>query len=204
MSFDYVNAQDRLAGLEDRLCMYVDIPVPPGTFEDTQRVFTGVLYDLARYYRAHVDEVRRVSGAESVDAENNRVLFFRAHRRSGWYVGKDGKGRPGFFKIVYHDKNHPRKSAVGPSGEHDPVASGIVDQDDHIRWKRTDDQGEERYLDVRVMKCLEVKIGPRANFSGLCIVEDFSTGLREKLQRVAQSIKQLRPEVAIEIVYRQR
>lgn len=197
MNYDFIDARDRLAGIEHKLCVFVSIPVPPGSFEDTQRVFTGVLYDLARFYRAKVDEIRRViAGIDAVDAEANRVLFFRAHRRAGWYGGKDGAGRPGFFKFVFQDK---RKERDTREGDVDLVASGVVDEDDMIRWKRVTDGGEERYLVVRVMKCLDVQIGSRPRFSGLLIVEDHHPRLVEKLQRVSQSIRQVRPEVTVDL-----
>lgn len=197
MDYDYVDARDRIAELDKKLCLYIDIPVPEGTFDDVQRTFTGVLYDTARYYRAHVDEVQRVSGVGSASAIENRVLFFRAHRRSGWYLGKDPNGRAGFWKLVFHDK--PKQRGAGNSFEPTPIASGIVDNDDHIRWRRTTEDGDERYLHVRVMKCLGCAIGRRNPFSGLLVVEEHSPTLLEKLKRVAASIRSLRPEVTLEI-----
>ncbi len=197
MDYDYVDARDRIASLTDKLCLYIGIPVPEGTFDEVQRAFTGVLYDTARYYRAHVDEVQRVSPVGSASAIENRVLFFRAHRRSGWYVGKDPGGREGFWKLVYHDKPKQRR---GDSAFEDPsIASGIVDNDDHIRWRRTTEEGDERYLHVRVMKCLGCRIGLMGDFSGLLVVEEHHPTLLDKLRRVAGSIRKIRPEVTIEI-----
>lgn len=201
MFIDYVNAKDRIARLERKICMFVEIPVPAGTFEDTQRHFTGVLYDTARAYRAQVDEVRRVAAVEeSVDAEANRVLFFRAHRRSGWYTGKDDRGRQGFWKMVFTDKRPPRQGTrTIRLDEQDPVASGVVDSDDQIRWKRTNAEGEERYLHVRVMKCIDVAVGSREGFHGLLVVEEYHPRLLEKLRRVAAMIEKIRPETRVEI-----
>ncbi len=201
MHIDYVNAKDRIVNLESKICVFVSIPVPVGGFEEIQRAFTGVLYDTARAYRAQVDEVRRVATIEdAVDAGSNRVLFFRAHRRSGWYTGKDDKGSRGFFKMVFTDKRPPRKGTKTIDlRAQDPVASGVVDSDDHIRWRRTNDAGEESYLAVRVMKCIDVTVGTREGFNGLLIAEEFNPTLRDKLRRVAASIQRIRPETKVEI-----
>ncbi|MBI5367329.1 MAG: hypothetical protein HZA54_09850 [Planctomycetes bacterium] len=199
MSVDYVDARERLARLDRKLCLFVGIPVPPGAIEDVQRAFTGVLFEVARHYRARVDEVRRVSDTHEVEAAANRVLFFRAHRRSGWYAGKDAQGRRGFWKMLFHDRAGRQSSGPDEGGGlADDVACGQVDEDDRIRWKRTAEDGE-RYLSVSVMKCIGVDVGGRRDFSGLLIVEDQHPRLQEKLQRVARTIQELRPEVTIEI-----